>query len=208
LPDTNDNKGVPVVLEAVSRISTHYVSNSLPQPHTGKAIKAIFLGADPGTVNSQRFTYVFKLEDGESSKYFRQFVPSLRAISLTADNLFVQNLCRNYFDCDTLSHKKDWLQCAVQWMPILKEELDELNPNQHLPVLVSAYVILEALCKSPCKEPQFYYANRVLIRKNQNLLGRTLIPFFRGGMGKYDLGKPEWSLYSRKIAKYLKQDFT
>jgi len=195
------------VLKIVSRISPHYVQHSLPEPYAGRDIKAIFLGADPGTVNSQRFTYVFKLEDGESSKYFRQFVPSLRAIGLTTDNLFVQNLCRNYFDRDTSSHKKDWLQCAAHWVPILKKELDELNLNERLPVLVSAYVILEALCKSPCKEPQFYYANRVLIRKNQNLLGRTLIPFFRGGMGKYDLGKAKWSLYSKKIAKYLTQDF-
>lgn len=191
------------ILRKISKISPHFVSGELPRPFIGKNVKAILVGADPGTSNEERFTHVFKLEDGIESEYFKQFLPSLRAVNLSLEDLYVQNVCRNYFDCDTLSHKKDWLRCAEYWIEPLKEELDEFDPQKALPVLVSAFVILVALCRMPCENPEFYYTNRVFVRKNQNRLDRTLIPFFRGGAGKYLLTKLKWNQFTKKITSYV-----
>lgn len=191
------------ILSEVSRISPYYVPEPFPKPYIGRNIKAILLGADPGTWNGQRFTYVFRLEDGEESRYFQQFILNLQAIELSLENLYVQNLCRNYFDRDTLSHKEDWLQCAQYWTGPLREELDEFDPDKTLPVLVSAYVILEALCLTPCRSPDSYYVNGVFVQKNQNCLHRTVIPFFRGGAGKYLLSKPKWTRFTEKIKSHV-----
>lgn len=193
-----------IILSAISRNSRHYKpSDTLPKPFKGKHVKAILLGADPGTMNNQKFEYVFKLEIGDSSPYFKQFIPNLQTVGLSLDNLYVQNLCRNYFDCDTMSHQKDWMNCAQLWVDSLKEELDAFDPRRALPVLISAYVILQALCSGECEKPDFYYSNHVFVDKNQNLLGRTLIPFFRGGAGKYRLVQKQWTAYTKKIREEL-----
>jgi hypothetical protein len=85
------------------------------------------------------------------------------------------------------------------------EELDVFDPRRTLPFLISACVILQALCSGECGKPDFYYSHQVFVDKNQNLLGRTLIPFFRGGAGKYRLGQKQWTAYAERICEELKR---
>ena len=201
------------ILDHVSRVCTHYVSSSdLPRPFVGERLRAIFLGADPGTVNTHspdnqlKFMYPFQLEHGNQSPYFRQFLSNLNSVNLSLDNLYVQNLCQNYFKCETHAHRLHWLQAAKYWTKSLALELDSVDPKRGMPVLISAYIVLEALCPNGCHKPEYYYLNKRFIRKNQNLLNRTLIPFFRGGRGKYAMSK--WQNYSTKVSKYVAQNFT
>ncbi|MBI3004863.1 MAG: hypothetical protein HYY49_05540, partial [Ignavibacteriales bacterium] len=165
----------------------------------GSQVKAILLGADPGTTNDKRFKYVFKLEYGEQSSYFRQFIPNLTAIGVNLENLYVQNVCRNYFDRDTSMHGKDWLQCAKLWTESLRDELDNIGSLRSIPVLISAYIVLEAVSTRNVKKAEYYYSSRAFVKKNQNVLGRTLIPFFRGGRGKYRLNTMAAREYAMKI---------
>jgi hypothetical protein len=193
------------ILRELSAASPFYVDKDPPKAFHGGIVRAIFLGADPGTLEGRTFKYVFSLENGASSPYFRQFLPGLQAIGLSLDDLYVQNLCQNYFKVETQRHRTDWLACAKRWIPYLRDELDSIDSSRSLPVLVSAYVILEALNVGDCKPAEFYYRNRILIRKNQNHLHRTLLPFFRGGRGAYRLDKTEWSEYASKIARYVRE---
>lgn len=194
------------ILDKVSEACNHYVaSEELPKPFIGTSVRAIFLGADPGTSNDKKFRHVFELENKEESPYFQQFIPNLDSVKLSLDNLYVQNLCRNYFNCDTQSHRDHWLECAQYWVELLKKELDSLDPMNKLPILISAHIILESLCIKGCEKPEYYYVNRRFVRKDQNHLCRTLIPFFRGGRGKYLL--TNWQEYSTKITKHVAQNF-
>jgi hypothetical protein len=193
------------VLERIEQISPYYLSSkTIPKPFIGNDIKAILLGADPGTDYKieNEFEFVFGIEEkNKTSEYFRQFEKNLNEIGLRIENLYVQNLIQNYFQLTTSRHLSDWKRCANEWLELLKSELDNIDPNRNIPVLVTAYVILEVLNNKKCLKAEDYYKNNEFVGKLENVLERTLIPFFRGGMHKYDL--INWGDYSNKVKMFI-----
>ena len=64
------------------------------------------------------------------------------AINLSFDSVYVQNLCRNYFEHEA-SKNKIWKEVAELWIPDLKKELEIFDLSTL--VLLSAQVLLEVL---------------------------------------------------------------
>ena len=83
-------------------ISTEF---GIPAYHRGKGpIKAIVLGADPTHILNGKpikMGKVFGLDDPDNSPYWRGINNNLKQIGLTLDNVYVENVCRNYFTCET-----------------------------------------------------------------------------------------------------------
>jgi hypothetical protein len=199
------------IISQVAEICDHVVmADELPSAFNGGSLRAIFLGTDPGrtheTTDKARFQYVFCLEKGLESPYFMQFRKNLEEIRLTLQNLYVQNLCRNYFTLDTLDHRHHWLRCARLWLDSLKSELDTVDPSHRLPAFISAHILLKALTNGRCHEAEYYYRSGKFVGKSENALGRTLIPFFRGGAGKYDLSTDIWKDYKIQVTHAVQQD--
>lgn len=141
----------------------------LPKAHVGKNnIKAILLGADPtndGVKNNRGLQILDKAFgiDSEFENFF--FLPqqiNLSALNLTKDDLYIQNVCRNYFLAQT-SNNNHWVSVARIWLPYLAVELSVLDCK--LPILVTAEKIMkllipessnaEEIYKMKC-EPNFY----------------------------------------------------
>ncbi len=62
-----------------------------------KDVKAILLGVDPSNPSNKTFEYVFGLEQREKSPYFKKILNNLNLLDLNLNNIYVQNLCKNYF---------------------------------------------------------------------------------------------------------------
>lgn len=121
---------------------------NLPQPYKGHGkIKAILLGANPTNGGLHKgddqieFTTVFGL-DSEYSEFFRPQLINLKEIKLGPENLYIQNVCRNYFREQTAKNKA-WSKVAAIWVEYLKDELGTLDCN--LPILVTAEKIMKVL---------------------------------------------------------------
>jgi hypothetical protein len=174
-----------------------------PTPVVGKnEIKAIVLGADPTHLIDKKpevFKEVFGLEE-DNSPYWRAMAKNLKVISLDQQYVYVQNLCRNYFLQET-SKNKYWKQIARDyWAPFLKQELDTLfKPD--VPILMTTEFILHAVLKDTKKKIKAseIYSKLITISKEDNLLGRELIAFYRHP--KYAL--PNWSNYNEFVANII-----
>lgn len=174
------------ILSIISTTFKGYISNTypFPNPFKGKStIKAIVLGADPTHIvngNPIPVQIVFGLNN-QKSPYWRRISKNLSHISnLTLDNLYVQNLCQNYFTCET-GKNKCWTKIAREyWIPVLKLELDNLFP-MNTPVLMTTEFILKSCLNDPkvhCKA-EYFYTNCRTVSESENLLERELIPFYR-----------------------------
>lgn len=119
--------------------------------------------------------------------------------NLGIENLYVQNLCKNYFNCDT-GKNKFWKEIAKLWIPIIKEELDS-RLDRNIPILLSTEKILEVVLTETEKKrsAKFYYENHYFIDKDNNVFGRVLIPFYRNH--NYKLSK--WKDFKNKIDSYF-----
>lgn len=171
----------------------------LPHPFcTNKAnVKAIVLGTDPSNRFQKRFQYVFGL-GGSDRRYFNFIQHNLNEIGLSLDEIYVQNLCRNYSRVETSKNPK-WYEIAKQWVPVLKDELDE-SFDRNIPVLITAWEIFKVLAINPGNvKPCFFYNNLKIIDFSENFLNRQLIPFFRHHY--YDLSK--WREYCEHIQKVV-----
>lgn len=100
--------------EVVKRLVNEYpelisTAFTLPKAHRGQGnIMAIVLGADPTHIVDRKpieMKVVFDLDQPEKSPYWRSININLQQIGLTLDNLYVQNVCRNYFTCETSQNK-------------------------------------------------------------------------------------------------------
>jgi hypothetical protein len=178
--------------------------DSLPRPYRGKeTTRAILLGTDPGNYSkgeTKMLEYVFGLEDVKTP-YFREINRNLEALNnLSIENLFIQNICKNYFNCDTLDNKH-WKELANLWLPLLTEELDD-QYSKDIPVLISAEIILEVILKNPAdkKKAEHYYSNLSFVGSEENAFNRTVIPFYRHY--KYNLSN--WDSYREKVDNYFK----
>jgi len=182
---------------------------NLPKPYYKdiKSVKAILLGCDPTNIKYNiRFEYVFALE--RIHKEFERFVlgwdESLKAIDLSFETIYTQNLCRNYFKEET-SKNKIWCEAAEFWIPYLIDELNQFDEN--IPVLMSSEMIYKALLidlRKDYKEPEYLYSNlqNIPIPPEKNKLNRPLIPFYRHR--KYSINNyPE---YRNKLFVFFKNE--
>ena len=99
---------------------------------------------------------------------------------------------------------------AKFWINILKKELDE-KFDKRIPILLTTqYLILPLVTPENIKyieRASVYYSNEpkpIIIPDNKNLLGRTLIPFFRNDNYLLDSLKNE--KYCKFIIKYFDEN--
>jgi len=173
----------------------------LPEPFVGEnQLKAILLGADPTNdgIKAERGLKQLKTVFGINSEFERFFFnpqkTNLNAIGLKKNDLYIQNVCRNYFK-DPTSENKSWNEIAKIWIPYLIKELGSLDDG--LPVLITAEKIMKlfvpeipgaSVIYNLNHKPPFYSVD----------LKRYLIPFYRHP--SYLLSK-NWDSYR----KYIKQ---
>lgn len=170
-------------------------------------VKAIVLGADPSNPENKKLEYVFGLEN-ESSPYFTPILKNLGQLDLSLDNIYVQNLCPNYF-VDVTDENDGYLNIAEKyWLPVMKMELDsQFSPD--VPVFVTAWKPLIALVPEAAQ----YQNNKISIYENtivfmNNKLDHPVIALFRGGWrkgfnGYYDLRYQAFRDYVSGIQKLL-----
>jgi hypothetical protein len=173
---------------------------SLPEPYfiDTRKVNAIVLGTDPTNPDQKRFQYVFGL-GGSDTRYFKSILKNLDTIGLSPDQLYIQNLCRNYFTNVTSENAK-WQEIAALWRPLLQKELDGLF-GRHTPVFITAWDIYPVLAIRPARvEPSYFYKQASIIDASENHLGRPIIAFFRHP--RYDL--KNWGRYREVLMSVLK----
>lgn len=163
-------------------------------------VKAVVLGCDPSNKNGEKFSKAFGLD--KTMKYFTNINRNLEKIGLCKSEVYIDNLCKNYFTKETYDNERLWLEIANKfWTPYLKDELDKLFPLT-IPVLVTSDILLETLCYKGCyhkTKNEIYYRECIHIKANQNKLERNLIPLFR----HYKYSLRNWVNYTDYVKKLL-----
>ena len=175
-------------------------------------IRAIVLGCDPsnfslkdGTTNELEF--VFGIEGiGKDKRYFSGILKNLNALGIEKHEMFVQNLCRNYFKQVT-NGNPDWAKVAKVWIPGLKKELHDLKISSTTPVFLTALELYKVLLidkRKPYPLKDLYKnPDLVPIKAEDNLLERPLIPLFRGGGNYYSLTSDKNKDFTTRIKNLL-----
>ncbi|MDD3877490.1 MAG: hypothetical protein PHT69_12795 [Bacteroidales bacterium] len=171
-------------------------------------IKAIVLGCDPsnfsntdGTTKELEtvFAITGKNKDG---RYFSIVLRNLKQVGLALSDIYVQNLCRNYFTAVTKDNAV-WQEAANRWVESLKKELDDLKIPLKVPVFLTSDELYKALLKDKkeFRSARTIYNNPQLIPVNEenNLLGRPLIPLYR----HIDYRIEKWEDYKNRIKEIL-----
>jgi hypothetical protein len=184
-----------------------------PFPHIPAGnIKAIILGADPTNPAKDKIEYVFDLNP-DASRRNRQYSwiieSNLNSIGLTWDNVYAQNLCKNYFNDVTSKQKSNWLLASKVWLEELRHELDIVRGiSQNIPILATTNYITMAMIKLPglYQEPATYYGKEhrihVPLHADQCELERPLIPFYRST--RYYLKNKKRTAYREYISSLIK----
>jgi hypothetical protein len=151
-------------------------------------IKAIVLGCDPSNFSAKngavnQLETVFGITGkGADKRYFMGVLKNLSYIGLVLENIYVQNLCRNYFTTETAKNPV-WPAAAKLWVEYLRKELELLNLHDKVPVIMTSEHIYKALLKTgiACHKAKELYAEKGLlpIKAEDNILGRELFPFYR-----------------------------
>lgn len=183
-----------------------FTEYDIPEAHEGKdKIKAIVLGADPTHIVGtcpKKMEKVFGLEKAENSPYWRGIGKNLRHINLTLDNVYIQNVCRNYFNRGTSKNEK-WGEIASSyWIPLLKEELDSRFESR-VPILMTTQFILWAALESPDKKikAKILYCEHKYIHEEDNKFRRKLYAIYRHPY--YSLSKTEFWNYRDFLAEQI-----
>lgn len=154
-------------------------------------VRAIVLGTDPSYYPEKgkefrKLQYVFEIEtykENRSNPYFDFILNNLTAIGLDLSSVYVENLCRNYFNKITYHNKEAWTASAEIWIPYLVKELDQKFPNKNIPVLLTTEIIYQVLMNDPTQlkssKDLYMKDGAVPIPADQNKLGRPLIPLYR-----------------------------
>ena len=191
------------------------LTESLPQAYCpgGKdKVKAIYLGCDPTNLKyNAQFPYAFA--HGYDGPEFKQLIKmhydQLKAVGLSWETVYAQNLCRNYFDMET-GVNKIWKKVAVEfWIEHLKEELSVFDPK--IPVILTSQLLLEVLGdkeSSKYSAPDIYEGKIAMpVPADKNILGRPLIAIYRGKSPRYKvsyhLKYKEWGNYRETIKKLV-----
>jgi hypothetical protein len=116
------------------------------------------------------------------------------------NNIFVQNVCRNFFTKETSKNSK-WLEIARElWIPLLRDELNSMFTDT-VPILMTTEFILKAALISTKEQIDAIslYSECKFIPKEQNLFNRELLGFYRHP--NYSLTK--WKEYCNFISNRL-----
>lgn len=172
----------------------------LPEPYVGKnKIKAILLGADPTNYGIKtdkglkQLETVFGIDSEYENFFFGPQMINLNALEIDKDNLFIQNVCRNYFIKQTGNNKK-WNTIAELWIKYLKEEIDEY-PD--IAILVSAEKIIKVLTKTTVKARDLYDFPEKYLPLYSESLQREVYPLFRNP-NYYLSNSPTYQIFLRK----------
>jgi hypothetical protein len=196
------------IISSLAQEYTGIVSDEfdIPKAYKGQdQIKAIVLGADPTHIVDEKpieMKVVFDLDDPENSPYWRGINMNLKHIGLTLDNLYVQNVCRNYFTCETTQNKK-WEEIARKyWIPYLKQELDN-GFDKRIPILMTTQFILWAALEDNTKRIKAanIYEEYISIPEEDNLFKRKLYALYRHP--SYSLKRPKWGSYVKFLNKEI-----
>lgn len=168
--------------------------DTLPKAHKGSELKAILLGADPTNNGLKKGDKQIILKTvfgiGEYDVFFRPQLANLKAIGLSKEKLYIQNVCRNYFNKET-SKNKQWSEVAKIWLSFLKEELDGIDPERKLPALVTSEVIMKVLVSETIGKARDIYDNCLWYKSEK--LDREVFALYR---------HPAYSLLSKNNIKY------
>ena len=174
---------------------------SLPIPHPfvldKKKVEAIVLGADPTNFTDNHqfkiLDFVFGVGSDEPG-YFRNIQTNLNAIGLHLEDLYIQNVVRNYLGSVT-DKNKYWEIFADYWIEALQKELMDLDPRRNIPALITAESIMKYLVNDHynlAKPSEIYSSSCIPVPANNNKLKRPLIPFYRHP--RYQLSRnPEYA---------------
>jgi hypothetical protein len=180
----------------------------IPTPfcYNPKQVRAIILGADPSNfsdIGKRRvLNKVFGIGDGDP-RYFQGILKNLKAVGLSLEDIYVDNLIQDYLDYET-SKNKDWNIIAKKNIPICLERLYKIDKKRKLPVLITTEAIYKVVCPDrPITANQFYSSpNKIPIHSSENELKRPLIPFYRHK--DYSLSIQKWNTYKLRIIEILK----
>jgi hypothetical protein len=181
---------------------SHYVADKLPQPYRADKtqVKAIVLGTDPTNPQQKRFEHVFGI--GSDARYFKGIGNNLHLVGLSLTQVYVLNLCRNYFR-DVTARNAQWYTVAAHWLSLLKNELDDLF-DKRVPVLITAWSLFEVLAKRPSEfSSSVFYEKAVFLAASENHLDRTVVPLFRHY--KYSLKRERWSQYRGAVGNLFRK---
>jgi hypothetical protein len=84
-------------------------------------------------------------------------------------------------NCETAKNKL-WFEFAELWKPLLKADLDKIDPERKIPVFATAEIVLKSLLNDRTKQSipaRRYFEENVYHKSDENYLGRILIPCFR-----------------------------
>jgi len=190
---------------------------SYPENVQTERLKAIYLGCDPSNNHTNELSYVFAL--GSTPPIFKAFVTvhtnQLKAIGLEWEDVFVQNLCRNYFKKETSKNISVWKRIAKEyWIEKFRAELDELKIPDTVPVLLSSIYLYDVLVTDKewknMSAPEFYTCEvDIPVPADKNLLNRPLIPLYRGKsrvfpVSYYLKNEAHWAQYINQVKSVLK----
>jgi hypothetical protein len=185
-----------------------FIDYPLPEPYCPpdkSKIKAFVLGTDPSNFTEDnktvQMTTVFDI--GRDERYFVGINSNLELIGLSLDNVFVENMVRNYMNKETRSNPQ-WDYFAVKWFQYINDELNSIDPEKKLPVFVTAERLLKFLLNDPfyIGIPDEYYngAKDIPLPPEDNKFERSLIPLYRHP--SYSLDKQE--LYRNRLTEIFK----
>jgi len=153
-----------------------------------KNFKVFILGADPTNFSGEnknpvQLEYAFGINSGDT-RYFDGILRNLSLVGIELEDLYVQNVVPEYLDAET-SKNKDWEKKAEEWLPHLRQELDEVDPDKNKPAFVTAERIMKFLVNNDYKLPkasEIYsedVQNLMYVKPEDNKLGRPLIALYR-----------------------------
>ncbi|HPE09233.1 MAG TPA: hypothetical protein P5514_12345 [Bacteroidales bacterium] len=177
---------------------------SLPKPfyHDLGQVKAILLGADPtnngvkGNPGLKELDFVFGINSPFEEDFFRLQKANLSDIGLSKDDLYIQNVCRNYF-IEQTGGNSHWNQIAEVWLPFLNEELSIL-PKQ-ISVLATAERIMQVLV-GKIQKAEVMYSMQHPPPLYSEKIGRKVYPLYRHW--KYRINR--WNGYQNMLRNEFK----
>lgn len=188
------------------QLKKFYLPKGIPHEYSVKSknVKAILLGADPGNTDSNgstgSYTHVFDIM-GRGTRSFNSIRNNLRLAGLSKLNIYAQNLVRNYLTAEA-SGNAMWQFFAELWKPLLKEDLDKLDPQKQLPVFVTEECVMNVLLNSDIERQKAavnYYIQSIIVKPGDNFLERNLVPCFTGN---YSYG--DYPLFVKEVHMCLK----
>ena len=169
-------------------------------------VKAIVLGCDPtNNLKSQNLKFAFGIgnKDQKLNMFFSGIECNLKEIGLSKDEVYIQNLCQNYFHNVTSKNKK-WAKASAYWIPYLIDELTIFNTS--VPVLLTSSYLYNVLKLGRKFPPSYYYECKepVPIPAEHSKLNRPLIPFYRNRRKTdYHLSSGNWPEYQNRLKEII-----